>query len=130
MRDERELIPARTLKRWKPTKEGPVANVRVVIQGFRHKDVLENDLETPPTLSRVGKMLTLQWACQSQWKVLSADVKSAFTQADSIDETTRIYIKPSSDLRRRLEKMMNPAFGDVMQGTKTMAQHCRQLHGE
>ena len=56
--------------------------------------------------------------------VFSADVKSAFMQADSIDETTRIHIKPSSDMRRRLEKMMNlrdhqvlkatkPAFGDV-----------------
>ena len=122
---EGELIPARMLKRWKPTKDGPVANARVIIQGFRHKDVLENDLEKEsPTLSRVGKMLTLQWACQNQWKVFSADVKSAFMKADSIDETTRIYIKPSSDMRRRLEKMMNlrdhqvlkatkPAFGDV-----------------
>ena len=26
-------------------KQGPVANARVIIQGFRHKDVLENDLE-------------------------------------------------------------------------------------
>ena len=117
---EGELIPARMLKKWKPTKDGPVANARVIVQGFRHKDVLENDLDKEsPTLSRVGRMLTLQWACQNQWKVFSADVKSAFMQADSIDETTRIYIKPSSDMRRRLEKMMNlreaakPAFGDV-----------------
>ena len=59
-----------------------------------------------------------------RWKAFSADVKSAFMQADQIDEDTRIYIKPSADMRRRLERLMGlkhdevlralkPAFGDV-----------------
>ena len=122
---EGELIPARMLQRWKPTKDGRVANARVIIQGFRHRDVLEGEVEREsPTLSRVGRMLILQWSCQLQQKLFSADVKSAFMQSDSIDAKTRIFIQPSGDMRRRLERMMGlrdhqvlkatkPAFGDV-----------------
>ena len=122
---EGELVPARMLQRWKPTKDGKVANCRVIIQGFRHRDVLESELEKEsPTLSRVGRMLIMQWTCQLQMKLFSADVKSAFMQSDSIDKETRIYIQPSSDMRKRLATMMGlrdhqvlkatkPAFGDV-----------------
>ena len=122
---EGEVIPARFLLRWKGTKTGKEANARVIIQGFRHKDVLTEELDREsPTLSRVGKMLLLQWAVQMKWKLFGADVKSAFMQANSIDETTRIYIKPTTEMRRRLERLMDlkphellkatkPAFGDV-----------------
>ena len=122
---EGEVIPARFLQRWKPTKEGKVANARVIIQGFRHKDVLNEELDREsPTLSRTGRMLILQWACQLGWKIFAADVKSAFMQSKSIDEDTRIYIRPTAEMRRRLERLMDlkswellkatkPAFGDV-----------------
>ena len=122
---EGELVPARMLQRWKPTKDGKVANCRVIIQGFRHRDVLESELEKEsPTLSRIGRMLIMQWTCQLQFKLFSAGVKSAFMQSDSIDQETRIYIQPSADMRRRLSSMMGlrdhqvlkatkPAFGDV-----------------
>lgn len=58
------------------------------------------------------EMLTLQWACQHQWKVFkvfSADVKECLhdIRLHTVGESTRIYIKPSSDMRRKLEKMMN-----------------------
>ena len=57
-------------------------------------------------------------------KLFSADVKLAFMQSDSIDKETRIYIQPSSDMRKRLATMMGlrdhqvlkatkPAFGDI-----------------
>lgn len=122
---EGEVVPARFLQRWKKTPEGPKANARVIIQGFKHRDVLEKELETDsPTMSRVGRMLIYTMAVHRGWKLFSADVKSAFMQADSIDETTRIYVKPTADMRRRLERLMGlrpneilkatkPAFGDV-----------------
>ena len=122
---EGEVIPARFLQRWKPTKTGKVANARVIIQGFRHKDVLTEELDREsPTLSRTGRMLILIWACQFSWKVFAADVKSAFMQSKSIDEQTRIFIRPTAEMRRRLERLMGlkpwellkatkPAFGDV-----------------
>ena len=122
---EGDIIPARFLQRWKPTKEGKVANARVIIQGFRRKDVLNEELDREsPTLSRTGRMLILQWACQLGWKVFAADVKSAFMQSRSIGEETRIYNRPTAEMRKRLERLMDlkpwelvkatkPAFGDV-----------------
>ena len=122
---EGECVPARFLQRWKPTKDGKKANARVIIQGFRHLDVLEQKLDTEsPTLSMTGRQGIYIYTVHKQWKLFSADVKSAFMQSDSIDQTTRIYVKPSSDMRRRLEQMCGlkpweilkatkPAFGDV-----------------
>jgi chemotaxis protein histidine kinase CheA len=125
---EGEVVPARFIQRWKPKPEHPngrVANARVILQGFRHSDVLNKELETEsPTLSRVGRMSIMSMVIHKQWRLLSADVKSAFMQADSIDEETRIYIQPSADMRRRLERLMGlrqdqllkatkPQFGDV-----------------
>lgn len=122
---EGEVIPARFLQRWKPTKTGKVANARVILQGFRHKDVLTEELDgESPTLSRTGRMLILIWACQLGWKVFAANVKSAFMQSKSIDVQTRIFIKPTAEMRRRLERLMGLkpwvllkatklAFGDV-----------------
>jgi hypothetical protein len=126
--DPEETVPARVLQRWKPKPDAPggrVANARVILQGFKHRDVLTQEIEKEaPTLSRIGKHLIYLFALQRRWKIFAADVKSAFMQADSIDQDTRIYIKPSSDMRRRLERLMGlkhyellkatkPAFGDV-----------------
>ena len=120
-----EIVPARFLQRWKKTPEGEKANARVIIQGFKHRDVLEQCLEKDsPTLSRTGRMLIYTLVVHKRWKLFSADVKSAFMQANSIDESTRIYVRPTSDMRRRLERLMGlkphqllkavkPAFGDV-----------------
>ena len=71
-----EVVPARFLQRWKKTPEGPKANARVIIQGFKHRDVLEKELETDsPTMSRVGRMLIYTIAVHRGWKIFSADVK-------------------------------------------------------
>ena len=92
---------------------------------FRHKDVLNEELDREsPTLSRTSRMLILQRACQLGWKIFAADVKSAFMRSKSVDEETRIYIRPTAEMRRRLERLMDlkpwellkatkPAFGDV-----------------
>ena len=122
---EGEVVPARFLQRWKPTADGHVANARVILQGFRHIDVLsENLVRESPTLSRLGRMMIMVWATHRSWKLWCADIKSAFMQADSIDDSTRIFVRPPADMRRRLERLMGlrpheilkatkPAFGDV-----------------
>ena len=72
----------------------------------------------------IGRQGIYIYTVHKQWKLFPADVKNAFMQSDSIDQTTRIYVKPSSDMRRRLEQMgglkpweilkvTKPAFGDV-----------------
>ena len=85
---EGEVVPARFLQRWKPTSEGPKPNARVILQGFRHKDVLTENLQREsPTLSRRGRITLMVWAVHRKWKVWCADVKSAFMQSDPL--TTR-----------------------------------------
>ena len=119
---EGEVVPARFIQRWKPKPEHPngrVANARVILQGFRHNDVLTKELEKEsPTLSRVGRMSILNMLTHKQWKLFSADVKSAFMQADSIDADTRIYIQPTADMRRRLERMMGLKEYEILKATK------------
>lgn len=51
-------------------------------------------------------MLIYVMAVHQGWKVLSVDVKSAFMQADSIHESTRIDVKPTAEMRRRLQRFM------------------------
>ena len=71
---EGEVIPARFLLRWKGTKDGKEANARVIIRGFRHKDVLTEELDREsPTWSRTGRMLLLQWAVQMRWELFGAN---------------------------------------------------------
>ena len=80
-----EVVPTRFPQRWKTTPEGEKNNARVIVQAFKHKDVLEKELETDnPTLSRVGRMLIYVMAVHQGWKVFSADVKNTFMLADSI----------------------------------------------
>ena len=61
--DPEETVQTRCLLRWQPkadARNGKVANARVILQGFRHKDVLTQELETEsPTLSRIGNHLPL-----------------------------------------------------------------------
>lgn len=65
---EGETVPTRFLQRSKPTKEGKKANARVILQGFRHKDVLEKKLETEsPTLSMTGRHGLYIFTVQKQW---------------------------------------------------------------
>ena len=118
---EGTIVPMRFLLRYKEKKP----HARVILQGFRHRDVLESKLDTEsPTLSRLGKYLILQAAVQRRWKVATMDVKSAFLQSDYITEEVELYGEPTADMRRLLSemvglqedevmRMMKPAFGDV-----------------
>ena len=78
-----------------------------------------------PMLSRLGRSLIMQVCATRGWKLLVADVKSAFLQADDIREQgIRIFGRPTADMtaklaglmglqRGQLLRMCKPAFGDV-----------------
>ncbi|CAK0840096.1 unnamed protein product [Prorocentrum cordatum] len=102
------------------------ANARVILQGFHLEEVTSTNVEkASPTLTRLARYLILLILCQQSWKMVAADVKSAFLQAKDIREQgVRIFSRPTRDIRRRLAKMMGlnddeilqmlkPAFGDV-----------------
>ena len=123
---EGEVCPLRFLLKWKMKAGVKTASARVIMQGFKHKDVLEGEVDKDsPTLSRLGRHCVFQHCSQRQWKLFLADVKSAFLQSeDIVPKGLRIFGKPNADMRRRLGKtlglkanevlrMKKPAFGDV-----------------
>ena len=111
----------RFLLRYKEDKP----NARVILQGFKHRDVVQGKLDTEsPTLSRLGKYLIVLLGCIKRWKFGTMDVKSAFLQSDYIHHKVQLYGEPSADMRRLLSEMIGlkehevmmmtkPAFGDV-----------------
>ena len=115
------IVPMRFLLRYKEDKP----NARVILQGFKHRDVVQGKLDTEsPTLSRLGKYLIVLLGCIKRWKFGTMDVKSAFLQSDYIHHKVQLYGEPSADVRRLLKKMIGlkehevmmmtkPAFGDV-----------------
>ena len=109
------IVPMRFLLTYK--EDEPKA--RVILQGFKHRDVLESKLDTEsPTLSRLGKYLLVVMTCQLRWKLGTMDVKSAFLQADYIHHKVELYGEPSADMRRLLAEMVGLQEHQVMQMTK------------
>ncbi|CAK0792453.1 unnamed protein product [Prorocentrum cordatum] len=121
-----EVCPMRFLLKWKMKDGVREANARVILQGFHLEEVTSTNVEkASPTLTRLARYLILLILCQQSWKMVAADVKSAFLQAKDIREQgVRIFSRPTKDIRRRLAKMMGlkddeilqmlkPAFGDV-----------------
>ena len=104
--DPEETVQARCLLRWKPkadARNGKVANARVILQGFRHKDVLTQELETDsPTLSRIGKHLPLPHP----------------ERMEGFLSETRIFIKATADMRSRLERLMGLKPFQILKATK------------
>ena len=109
------VVPMRFLLRYKEDKP----NARVILQGFKHKDVLESKLDTEsPTISRLGKYLMVLMACCMKWRIGTMDVKSAFLQSDYIHQEVELYGEPSADMRRLLVEMVGLKEHEVMQMTK------------
>ena len=58
-----EICPLKFLLKWKATTDGHKANARVIMQGFKHRDVINEKLVTEsPTLSKLGRNVALQWS--------------------------------------------------------------------
>ncbi|CAK0890715.1 unnamed protein product, partial [Prorocentrum cordatum] len=127
--DEAEVDPAaccplRFLLKWKVQDGQRVANARVLYQGFKHRDVTEGQLDKgAPTLSRLGRHTVMLWAALRKWRLLAADVKSAFLQAEDVGaHGVKLYASPTKEMREmlvrriglqpgQLLKMIKPRFG-------------------
>ena len=97
------IVPMRFLLRYKENQP----HARVILQGLKHKDVLESKLDTEsPTISRVEKYLLVLMARRKRWHIGTMDVKSAFLQSDYIHQEVEIYGEPSADMRRLLAEML------------------------
>ena len=118
-----EAVPARFLQRW---KQGQKANARIIIQGFKHRDALEDTVDKEaPTLSMVGRSSIYLFAVVRQLKLWSADVKTAFQQADNIEQEARVFIQPSAEIRRLLERKIGLKPWQIMRASKPAFGDCR-----
>ena len=97
-------------------------NARVIWQGFKHADSTTKVLDKEsPTLSRLGRNVILLTAGVSRWRLFTADVKSAFLQADDQTSTAENprYGVPNRDMQRIMGlneneymHLVKPMFGD------------------
>ena len=66
---EGEDCPLRFLLRWKLKDGNFVASARVIMQGFKHKDVLPGELDKKsPTLFRLGRYIIFLILAMNGWK--------------------------------------------------------------
>ena len=124
MKHPERNIPMRWVLTWKPIipPEPPEpgkpttvvadgsrkAKARVVLLGFRHPDLVkrnpvtgQHELRTAaPTISRTGRNLLLQCFAFDEHRLESADAKSAFLQADNLEESRRIWTTAVPELAR------------------------------
>ncbi|CAK0816650.1 unnamed protein product [Prorocentrum cordatum] len=123
--DPAACCPLRFLLKWKMKDGQKVANARVLYQGFKHRDVAEGQLDKEaPTLSRLGRHTVMLWASLRKWRLFTADVKSAFLQAEDVSvRGLKLYASPTKEMREMLSqqiglqpgqllKMIKPCFGD------------------
>ena len=121
-----EVCPLKYLLKWKVKEGKKKANARLIFQGFKHKDVVNDVLDKEsPTLSRLSKHIILMTAVVKRWAVFAVDVKSAFLQSEDLrKEGIRLFGRPTSEMEKRLVemgvmkrgqilRMTKPAFGDV-----------------
>ena len=91
---------------WKPSDEHPKgrkAKARIVVLEYQHPEVAELKVASL-TLSRLGKMLMLQWASINHAELDCADSKSAFLQGDGkeMQETEDVYARAVDEIACRI----------------------------
>ncbi|CAK0834201.1 unnamed protein product [Prorocentrum cordatum] len=92
---------------------------------MKDRGVAEGQLEKEaPTLSKLGRRTVMLWASLKKRRLFTADVKSAFLQAeDASVHGLKLYASPTKEMREMLSyqiglqqgqllKMIKPCFGD------------------
>lgn len=85
------LMGMRWLLTWKPIEGGGrKAKARIVIQGYQDPDLTSVSTQSP-TASKLAKLLTLQFAAQSKWKIELADAHAAFLQGSESETKRKVF---------------------------------------
>ena len=130
----RHQIPAENVMRcrwiltWKPTDEtennktktGPqhVPKARLVVLGYEDPLVHEIPRDSP-TMSKLARMLILQYAASKHWNIESFDIKTAFLRGE--EHSNRILgLEPPAELREKMRlapneilRLLKGAYGRV-----------------
>eukprot|EP00439_Symbiodinium_sp_Y106_P084240 s635_g25.t1 len=73
------------------------AKARIVVLGFSDPSLLDRDTSSP-ALTRTSKMLLLNFAVAKRWRLMAADVRTAFLQAKAQDRVHPLYARPLPEL--------------------------------
>lgn len=123
---QENIMRCRWILTWKPLdSESPndknpksVPKARLVVLGYEDPLVHEIPRDSP-TMSKLSRMLILQYAASMQWDIESFDIKTAFLRGE--EHSQRILgLEPPSELRERLKlapneilKLLKGAYGRV-----------------
>ena len=109
--DEHKVSGSKTHPHHKP-------KARLVVLGFQDPQV-DSIPRDSPTLSKLSRMLLLQFAASRQWKIGSFDVKTAFLRGQSRDNRI-LGIEPPKELKEKLRlqdnevlQLLKGAYGRV-----------------
>ncbi len=72
-----------------------------MVIGFKDPDLTRLERDSP-TFSLRSRLLFFSTVAARHWKLTKGDIKNAFLQGDSIEESRQIYGEPPPELRERL----------------------------
>ena len=112
------LMSMRWVLTWKPSDEHPPggkAKARMVVLGNQHPEVAERTMANS-TLSRLGKMLTLQWTAPNHAELERADAMSAMLQGDGkeMQKSEDVYARALNEFAC----LMNTPLGSAVKHAK------------
>ena len=114
------ILKARWLLKWSKNPDGtPRAKARLIIQGYNDPDALAGKVATSaPTLTRIGKYLTLQSAVIKGWRCWIADVATAFLQGGKQNRVLQVRVPQDAAEMIGIDKeqpmaLHKPMYGQV-----------------
>ena len=123
---QENIMRCRWILTWKPVdseeskEKNPkmVPKARLVVLGYEDPLVHEIPRDSP-TMSKLSRMIILQYAASQHWDIESFDIKTAFLRGE--EHSTRILgLEPPSELREKMRlapneivKLLKGAYGRV-----------------
>ena len=119
------VMRCRWILTWKPVDEGSqvknpkfAPKARLVVLGYEDPLVHEIPRDSP-TMTKLSRMLILQYAASSHWDIESFDIKTAFLRGE--ENSDRILgLEPPNELREKMKlapneilKLLKGAYGRV-----------------
>ena len=121
---EENILRCRWILTWKPVDSpGPkdskhVPKARLVVLGYEDPLVHEIPRDSP-TMSKLSRMLIVQWAASMGWDIESFDIKTAFLRGQEQSERV-LGVEPTAELREKLKlkpnevlRLLKGAYGRV-----------------
>ena len=115
------VLRCRWLLTWKDMgdteKVTKAPKARLIVLGYEDPQLCELDRDSP-TLSKLARMLILQFAASSGWDIGSFDIRTAFLRGS--DDSRQLGLEPPSELRNKMKladneivQLLKGAYGRV-----------------